>query len=165
MILCGLAVLGASAVWATAAPAVPAPLAARCTQAAAKAAILVAPALRSLRPTMTNGGGVDRLICRDLTGDGKADLAATIYSGGTAGDIAWVAFRQAQGRWVLALRELDQYKVGLFAAGADLVDSQPIYRKTDPNCCPSGGFDHRRFHWNGSRFAIVRRWHDTHYHP
>jgi hypothetical protein len=143
------------------------PQGAGCTPAAAKTAILAAPALKSLRAYLAKGagGGVDSLICHDLTGDGAADMAATIFSGGTAGDIAWVVFRRSHDKWVLALRQFDLYKVGLLRVGADLVDSQPVYRKNDPNCCPTGGFDHRRFHWNGARFLVVRRWHDKRFHP
>ena len=143
------------------------PLVARCTPTAAKTAILTTPALKSLRAYLAKGagGGVDSLICHDLTGDGETDMAATIFSGGTAGDIAWVVLRRSHGKWVLALRQLGLYKVGLFALAGDLVDSQPVYRKNDPNCCPTGGFDHRRFHWSGSRFVVVRRWHDSHFHP
>jgi hypothetical protein len=99
------------------------------------------------------------LICHDLTGDGKGEMAATIYSGGTAGDIAWAVFRMRGGRWTLALRQLQLYKLVLARAGRDLVETTPVYKRDDPNCCPSGGFDHRRFHWNGVRFVVVKRWH------
>ncbi len=116
-------------------------------------------------PTLRYGGGIDTLICHDLTRDGATDMAATVFSGGTAGDTAWVVFRGTQGRWRLALRELEGYKVGLYRVGADLVESQPVYLKNDPNCCPRGGFDHRRFHWNGTSFAVVRRWHDKRFGP
>ena len=74
-------------------------------------------------------------------------------------------FKRPAGKWVLVFKRLNVYKVGLFRLGGDLADSQPVYRKNDPNCCPTGGFDHRRYHWNGSRFALVRSWHDKRYHP
>jgi hypothetical protein len=47
------------------------------------------------------------------------------------------------GRWRVALAR-SGYKLGLFRLGGDLAGSQPIYRKNDPNCCPTGGFDHTR---------------------
>jgi len=140
-------------------------LSAPCTRAAAKVAILSSPALRQVWPTVKEGGGVDTLICHDFTRDGAADMAATIFSGGTAGDIAWVVFTKRAGRWTLALRELQNYKLGLVRVRSDLVETVPVYRKNDPNCCPSGGFDHRRFHWDGSRFVVVRRWHDARFKP
>jgi hypothetical protein len=161
-----LGVLASAAVLAGIAPgAAGAAPAAPCTRAAAKAAILATPALRSIWATVRLGGGVDKLICHDLTGDAVPELAATIFSGGTAGDIAWVVFRRSRGRWRLAFRQLQAYKVGLFRVGRDLVESQPVYLKDDANCCPTGGFDHRRFHWNGSRFVVVRRWHTSKFPP
>src|SRR2546422_190331 len=76
-----------------------------CTRAAARTAILASPALRQVWSTLREGGGVDTLICHDFTRDGVADMAATVFSGGTAGDIAWMVFRKSAGRWVLALKE------------------------------------------------------------
>ena len=66
--------------------------------------------------------------------------------------------------WRLSLNRTG-YKLGLYRAGGDLVDAQPIYRKHDPNCCPTGGFDHTRWHWNGKRFVAARRWHNKDYGP
>jgi hypothetical protein len=77
-----------------------------CTRRAANAAILAAPALRQVWPTLREGGGVDTLLCHDFTRDGAVDMAATVFSGGTAGDIAWAVFRRTDGRWKLALRRL-----------------------------------------------------------
>ncbi|HZQ64616.1 MAG TPA: hypothetical protein VFA66_05270 [Gaiellaceae bacterium] len=86
----------------------------------------------------------------------------TIASGGTAGDIGLAVFRAIRGGWRVALLR-DGYKLGLTRVGGDLVSSQPVYRTNDPNCCPTGGFDHVRFHWNGARFVTTRRWHTTSY--
>ena len=80
------------------------------------------------------------------------------------GDIAWAAFARGAAGWRLAGANPNGYKLGLFPVGADLVESQPVYRKNDPNCCPTGGFDHRRFHWNGRALVVVRRWHDAQAH-
>jgi hypothetical protein len=101
---------------------------------------------------------VDQVICFDFTRDGRTDVAATIASGGTAGDVGYVVFRRTPAGWAVALSG-GGYKLGLVRVGRDLVETQPIYRKNDPNCCPTGGFDHRRFHWNGRRFVVVRSWH------
>jgi hypothetical protein len=43
--------------------------------------------------------------------------------------------------------------------------TQPIYKKNDPNCCPTGGFDHHRYHWNGARFVVARAWHTKSFRP
>jgi hypothetical protein len=63
------------------------------------------------------------------------------------------------------MRDLKAYKIGLFQVGGDLVESPPVYLANDPNCCPTGGFDHRRFHWNGTKFLVVRRWHTATFKP
>ena len=115
--------------------------------------------------TRVDPSSADQVICFDFTRDGRLDLAVTIASGGTAGDIGFVVFRQtAGGGWRVALAK-DGYKLGLFRVGGDVVSSQPVYRKNDPNCCPTGGFDHTRYHWGGARFAVVRAWHTKSFRP
>ena len=128
-----------------------------CTLHAARQALLAAPALRSLRSTVEHGGGPDTLICHDLTGDGADDMAVTVFSGGTAGDIAWAVFRPTGAGWKLAYARLHAYKVGLYHNGRDLIESEPIYRPGDPNCCPTGGFERRRLSWNGRTFVVTSR--------
>ena len=51
------------------------------------------------------------------------------------------------------------YHLGIRRNGRDIVEEQPVFRKNDPNCCPSGGFDHRRWHWDGAKLAVLRSWH------
>src|SRR3954471_877228 len=121
-----------------------------CSEAAANAAIRASVLPREVKDlTRQHLAGVDQLICHDLTADGRTDMAVTLASGGTAGDVAWAAFVRTGPAWRLAGANADGYKVGLFLHGRDLVEAQPIYRKNDPNCCPTGGFAHRRLHWNG----------------
>ena len=107
---------------------------------------------------------IDQVLCHDFTRDGRPDVAVTIASGGTAGDVGFAVFRSTSSGWQVALAR-NGYKLGLFRAGNDLVGSQPIYRKNDANCCPTGGFDHLRFHWNGRRFLVARRWHTRSFRP
>jgi len=106
----------------------------------------------------------DVIICHDFTRDGRVDMAVTIASGGTAGDIAFVVFRRLGVGWKVALAQ-GGYKLGLYRVDGDLVSSQPVYRKNDPNCCPTGGFDHTRWHWNGTRFSSVRMYHTKSFTP
>jgi hypothetical protein len=107
---------------------------------------------------------VDQVICFDFTRDGRTDVAATIASGGTAGDIGYVVFRATPAGWAVALKG-GGYKLGLVRAGRDLVETQPVYRRNDPNCCPTGGFDHQRFHWTGTKFVVARAWHTKTFRP
>lgn len=130
-----------------------------CQPAVARAEVLSQRALRPLVPVVLNGGGVDRLICHDLDGDGRADLAYTIFSGGTAGDTSWIVELRTTGGWRV-VHVGRGYKVALARRGRDLVETEPVYRANDPNCCPSGGFAHRRWRWTGHVLAVARRWHD-----
>ena len=132
-----------------------------CTVAAAKAAILrdrLKVQMLGDSPTRVDPASVDELVCAGET------MAVTIASGGTAGDIGFVLFRRTASGWRVALAR-GGYKLGLFRAGADVVESQPVYRKNDPNCCPTGGFDHVRYHWNGSAFAVARSHHTKSFRP
>ena len=102
--------------------------------------------------------GVDAIHCADLTGDDRPELTVTFASGGTAGDTGWAIFIAAGSHWKALLVQPHAYKVGLYVQGGDAIEVQPIYRKHDSNCCPTGGFQHRRYHWNGKRFAITKTW-------
>jgi hypothetical protein len=140
---------------------------ASCSRATANAAIRqVKPHIPGLgdSPMLVTPANADGLICFDFTRDGRTDLAVTVASGGTAGDIGWIVLVRTRSGWRLGLAR-SGYKVGLFRVGADLVDSQPVYRKNDPNCCPTGGFDHERWHWNGARFVKTRSWRTKSYRP
>ena len=132
----------------------------RCSLATARSAIASTHLRMALLdgPTRVDPNSADAVLCFDFTRDGRLDLAVTIASGGTAGDVGFVVFRATAGGWRVALAR-DGYKLGLFRVGGDVVSSQPVYRKKDPNCCPTGGFDHLRFHWNGVRFVVARNWH------
>jgi len=138
-----------------------------CSRALADAAIRqVKPHIPSLgdTPLLVTPAIVDELICFDFTGDGRIDLAMTVASGGTAGDIGWLVLQRTASGWRLALGR-SGYKVGLFRVGRDPVSSQPIYRKNDPNCCPTGGFAHERWRWNGRRFVLARTWKSKSFKP
>jgi hypothetical protein len=116
-------------------------------------------------PVRVDPASIGQVLCHDFTRDGRVDVALTIASGGTAGDVGFAVLRATPtGGWRVALAE-SGYKLGLFRVGADLVSSQPIYRKSDPNCCPTGGFDHARYRWNGARFAVARSWHTRSFRP
>jgi len=138
-----------------------------CSAATAGAAIRQAkPHIKSLANTsmLVTPAMADEVICFDFTRDGRIDLAVTVASGGTAGDIGWIVLARTAHGWRLALGR-SGYKIGLFRVGGDLVDSQPVYGKNDPNCCPTRGFNHQRWHWNGRRFVVTRSWHTKSYRP
>jgi hypothetical protein len=125
---------------------------------------LVRPHIPGLgdRQTLVTPRNVDEVICFDFTRDGRPDLAVSVASGGTAGDIGWIVLVRKGHGWRLAHSQAG-YKILLVLKGGDLVNTQPVYRKDDPNCCPTGGFDHERWHWNGARFVRIRAWHTRSY--
>jgi hypothetical protein len=106
-----------------------------------------------------NGGGVDQLICRDVTRDRRKDMTVLIESGGPAAVDAWVVFRNKKGRWKLALRRLRVYQASVRTFKGNLIEVSAVLLKTDDKCCPTGGYDHRRFHWKKGKFVVARFWH------
>jgi len=85
-------------------------------------------------------------------------LAVSIASGGTAGDTSWVAFVRAGTGWRVVKAE-QGYKLGLFPRGDRLEVVQPVYRRRDPNCCPTGGYDRVLYGFDGRQLVVTRRWH------
>jgi hypothetical protein len=125
-----------------------------CTVLVARDRIISAPKLpRSVRNDAAgmNGGGVDRLICRDVTSDGRTDMSVLVTSTATSGVTAWVVFR-AKRKWVLSLARVHVHKCAVKYKHGDLVEKQPD---------DAGGWDHRRYHWRKStkHFVVVRKWH------
>ena len=139
---------------------VPAHAAPSCGDAAARSAIRFAkPRFAALGPPQTfPAKAADQVVCFDATGDGLTDMAVGLFSGGTAGEIGWVFFAAKPDGWRLA-GQGSGYKLGLRRAGARLEVVQPVYRKNDPNCCPTGGFDHTLYGWNGKKLAAARSFH------
>jgi hypothetical protein len=130
-------------------------------------------AVAASKPRITNLAGeksvvkpseLDTAICWDFTRDGRGDVAASVASGGTAGDVGWVVIVRTPSGWKFGHGDVG-YKLGLFKVGNDVVVMNPVYKKNDPNCCPTGGFDHERWHWNGKTFVRVRIWHNKSYKP
>ena len=100
--------------------------------------------------------GYGRFICHDFTGDGIADSAFTINSGGSSGTLGWGIVRGLRGGGAkLAKFEDMDLSPGLKRVKRNLLVSNPIYGPNDPNCCPSA-FSIRTYRWNGHRFVRVR---------
>jgi hypothetical protein len=139
----------------------------RCSVSAAYPAILHSAAARDrfLRTAARHpgrfspGGDVDRLICHDLTGDGRTDMAFTIEGGGSGGACDCLAFRRQPRRWTLMKwrrvcgNGSPKY---LRRVGRDLSEFLAVYAPNDAHCCPSRGVVERRYAWNGVRMAVVR---------
>lgn len=135
----------------------------KCSHAAAKAAISKTK-LRLPAPGAVGGAiliapeQATQVVCFDVTGDGRTDMALSVASGGTAGNIGWLLFVPNDGRWRVADSGTG-YKLGLRRSGSKLEVAQPVFRPKDSNCCPTGGVDRKLYRWNGSRLVVVGVWH------
>ena len=155
---CALAALSAALFLGAAAPAQAAP----CTDAAARSAIRFAkPQLAPFgQKRIVQAKAVGAVICFDATADGRMDMAVSVVSGGTAGDVGWLFFAAKPDGWRLAGSGVG-YKLWVLRSGTALEVRQPVYRKADPNCCPTGGLDHTLYRWGGSRLVAGRTWHTS----
>ena len=79
---------------------------------------------------------VDNVLYGDLDGDGRDEAVIQLFSGGTAGVIGFMVFRQADPRPRLVTGQAG-YKLGMRIDGGQLIVDQPYYFDGDPNCCPS----------------------------
>src|SRR4051794_13868673 len=131
-----------------------------CGDAAARSAVRYAkPRIATVgEPQTFPPKAADRPLCFDATGDGLTDMAVGLFSGGTAGEVAWVFFAAKPDGWRLAGWG-GGYKLLLRQAGKRLEVVQPVYRSNDPNCCPTGGFDHTPYGWNGAKLVLQRSVH------
>jgi hypothetical protein len=134
--------------------------AAACSTAAARTAIAqTKPRLALVADkVLITPDQTDAVLCFDLTADGRTDMAVSLFSGGTAGDVGWLVFVPDGARWRLT-GSGSGYKLRLLRRGSRLEVVQPVYRKQDPNCCPSGGFDRTLYRWSGTRLVVARVWH------
>jgi hypothetical protein len=127
-----------------------------CTVLVARDRIISAPKLpRSVRDDAAgmNGGGVDRLICRDVTFDKRTDMTVLITSTANSGVTAWVVFR-AKRKWVLSLARVHVHQCAVKTKHHDLLEKEPA---------KSGGYVHRRFHWDRAHkdFDVLRKWYTS----
>ncbi len=132
-----------------------------CTIAAAKAAVVRQhPKVEDIAgdPVPVDPNSLEGLVCAGDT------MAVALASGGTAGDVGFVLFRRSASGWRV-VKTGAGYKIGVFRAGAGVQIVQPVYLKNDSNCCPSGGFDHLEYRWNGTRFTVARSWHTKSFRP
>ena len=129
-----------------------------CSLATAKAAIratkaeVPSPASPQEPPIRADPALANQVVCLDRV------LAVSIASGGTAGNTAWLAFVGTGAGWRV-LKAKGGYKLGLFPRGDQLEVVQPVYRRRDPNCCPTGGYDRVLYRYDGRQLVVTRRWH------
>ena len=146
-----------------------APVAAACGIATARAAVkavpLIVPASESIsgESFRISPSDVDGVTCLRLPG-GVTAIVLTVASGGTAGDVNWAIYVKGKGPLRVGLVR-GGYKLSLGRIGSDIVETDPVYKKNDPNCCPTGGFDHTQWRWTGTKWAVAKTWHNKTYNP
>ncbi len=127
-----------------------------------------------LTPAFSDCGGRLPLVSRievaygDLDGDGKEEAVVSAFSclSGTGGRDIFGVFR-LDGRGTVSsmpvhektalVRGKSSHFAGhkqLNLTGGKLVESFPLYREGDPNCCPTGGGREIHFRWSGSAFEV-----------
>src|SRR3981081_1709615 len=122
-----------------------------CSLASARAAIRTAnPRVPSLEGgTMpADPASADHVVCFGTA------MAVSLASGGTAGDVAWIGFAPEGAGW-RPVKAAGGYKLGLFVSHEQLEVVLPVYRRSDPNCCPTGGFDRAFYRLDGKRLVVT----------
>jgi hypothetical protein len=80
---------------------------------------------------------LDGVVYVDMDDDKTDDAAIPLYSGGTAGNLAFLVYKQANPAPKL-VGSATGYKLGLKVEQGKLVAGSALYAGWEPNCCPSG---------------------------
>lgn len=95
---------------------------------------------------------ISAITCGDVTGNGRRDVAWTLSSGGSGGNIEWgVVYERKGTRRIVRFTGFTHYNTLRMKGRRVLVDS-PIYTLGDANCCPTGGTRTESAFWTGKRF-------------
>lgn len=107
----------------------------------------------TIRPGVLPGTGevsgharLTGILYGDLDGDGVEEAVIPLDSGGTAGAIGLLLFREMNGVPELVLAR-DGYKLGIELRDGWLTLNEPIYVGFEGNCCPSG--------WERTSFVLA----------
>jgi hypothetical protein len=97
--------------------------------------------VREAAPPVGGHPLLDDVLYVDMDGDGAAEAAIPLSSGGTAGNVGALIYTMAAGAPQL-VAWTDGYKLGLQVVAGRLVVQNAFYAGWEPNCCPSGvGYD------------------------
>lgn len=106
--------------------------------------------------------GLDNPIYIDFTRDGVDDVLVPLYN--DKEQVGAVAFSVQANRVTLVMAVYGpQLFVDVVDAGSstssdrsDMMVSQSMYKKGDPQCCPSGDPLQRTYRWNGTRMTLMK---------
>jgi hypothetical protein len=108
--------------------------------------------------------GQGQVLCFDFTGDGRTDIVFTSWGAMNHGAHFWSAFRRRSGSWKRVAfkrdccgRHAGSLGIGLEIGhrGRTIVVREPVYRGSDPLCCPTGGMRRGRWRWHSGRLRLV----------
>jgi hypothetical protein len=105
--------------------------------------------------------------CYDVTGDGRKDIVFSGWEYMNHGAHYWAAFRATRADWVRmkfkhsCCRGNPRSGAGIFLrrSGRAIVVSQPVYRASDPACCPTGGTRIGTWRWRHKKLTLTDRAH------
>jgi hypothetical protein len=134
----------------------------RCGRGAAKKLVRTLPVAKDAEPYLS----AISVRCMDFTRDGRKDIVFTVWTAMNHGAHYWAAFRKTtHGHWKRVAFKSDccggHHRYGglgiaIQRAGSVIVVSQPIYKKNDGACCPSGGTKSRAWAWRHGKLRIVK---------
>jgi hypothetical protein len=123
--------------------------------------VLTGDALEKRLPVGPFDVRIGQTLCFDFTGDGQKDIVFSGWEYANNGAHYWAAFRATATGWTRVIFKRDccrvrrATKIRIARSGATLVVRQPIYRKADHGCCPTGGTRTGRWRWTGSTLKLV----------
>jgi hypothetical protein len=85
---------------------------------------------------------IDKLYCHDLTGDGHPEMTAFMQCCTAASPTPFFIFRPEDGEWAVAYQSTRLLISSEKRVRHHLKLRSPVYKRTDPLCCPSS---HKRY--------------------
>jgi hypothetical protein len=129
----------------------------KCSRGAARAAIRQTKLGKQfIGPLRGAPWVITTLICAPLMNGNATDMAALATCCTAASPTPLFIFKPSGGHWTLTYStDLKTLIDRLQRQGRTLRETRPVYKKSDPLCCPSS-FTHWTLRWDGSRWMVRR---------
>jgi hypothetical protein len=98
------------------------------------------------------GGGIVDVTCVEVTGR-SPDVEFDVASGGSAGFLAWAAYRKVAAGWEFTYWQGGPGRIPIGFWRHDIIVTVGRYRHGDYFCCPTNGYENEELHWNGLTFV------------